>query len=347
MARRPGTDPAARRQHHPVVSVLPLVVALLASLTVSAEEKRPDEHVVLADCHAGNNVFSSQVAYFHGPPNDKPQDVAPVVTPANQTRLWPANTTTAFFSTTGTSFTAQLGQPVDLGGFAGTGSNGYTNFTCWRRYQANLYKYDGAVCAMSYDCTHEPMPNGTKLDPDPGASTGPKSPDGSRAPLAPGANSNNNAGSEEELSLGAMIGVIVGGVVCLAMMVGLIAFVIIQRRRWRRQRDELDRETEAILLGTPKLAQTAMGGDGTEKKDFDNNSSSSPPPRHEVDGHWRGAEVHGTGVVRELDGAYVVPELDARGEQTPVTATDPAKLEGTEGPVVVGNESPIVAKVNN
>ncbi|KLU90195.1 hypothetical protein MAPG_09159 [Magnaporthiopsis poae ATCC 64411] len=339
MARRPGTDPAAARRqqyHHPVVRVLLLVVALFASLAVSAE-KRPGEHVVLADCHAGNNVYSSQIAYFNGPPNDKPQDVAPVVTPANQTRLWPANTTTGFFSTTGTSFTAQLGPPVDLGGFAGTGFNDYANFTCWRRYQANLYKYDGAICAMSYDCTHEPMPNGTKADPDPKGPQAPKSPDGTSAPSAPGSNRNSDGGPPEELSLGAMIGVIVGGVVGLAMLAGLIAFVIIQRRRWRRQREELDREMEAILLGTPKLAQTTMGGEGTEKKGFDNSSSPPPPPsaspgpRHEVDGHWRGAEVHGAGVVTELDGVYIVPELDARGKQTPVTAA-----EGTDGPAVVG-----------
>lgn len=334
MPRRLGADPAARREkHRPVVAVL-LVIALFAAL-VSAEE-RPNEHVVLADCRAGDTtVFSSQVAYFTGLPNDKPQDVAPVVTPANQTRLWPANTTTAFFATTGTSFTAKLGPPVDLGAFAGTGFNDYANFTCWRRYQANLYKYDGAICAMSYDCTHEPMPDGTKPGPDPKSSTAPKSPDGSAAPSVPGANGNNNGGSSEELSLGAMIGAIVGGVVGLAMVAGLIAFVVIQGRRWRRQKDALDREAGAILLGPPKAAQPAMGGEGMDKKDFYNPSSPSPPPppppsmsprpQYEVDGQWRGAEVHGTGVVRELDGAYIVPELDARGNPTPVTATDPAK----------------------
>ncbi|KAL8383222.1 hypothetical protein RB595_006799 [Gaeumannomyces hyphopodioides] len=334
MPRPPGIDPAARREkHHPVVVVL-LVIALFVAL-VSTEE-RPNEHVVLADCRAGDTtVFSSQVAYFSGSPNDKPQDVAPVVTPANQTRLWPANTTTAFFSTTGTSFTAKLGPPVDLDGFAGTGFNGYTNFTCWRRYQANLYKYDGAICAMSYDCTHEPMPGGTKSDPDPKSSPAPKSPDGSAAPSGPGTKGNNNSGSSEELSLGAMIGAIVGGVVGLVMVAGLIAFVVIQRRRWRRQRDALDRETETILLGTRKATHAAMGGEAMDKKDFYGSSSSPPPPpsvsprpHYEVDGQWRGAEVHGIGVVRELDGVYIVPELDARGNPTLVTATDPAKQGG-------------------
>ncbi|KAL8298902.1 hypothetical protein RB597_007498 [Gaeumannomyces tritici] len=332
MPRRPDTDQAARREkHHPVV-VLLIVLALFAALV--ATEQRPNEHVVLADCRAGGTtVFSSQVAYFSGIPNDKPQDVAPVVTPANQTRLWPSNTTTAFFSTTGTSFTAKLGPPVGLGAFAGTGFNDYTNYTCWRRYQANLYKYDGAICAMSYDCTHEPMPNSTKPGPDPKSSTAPKSPDGSAGPSAPGANGNNKGGPSEELSLGAMIGAIVGGVVGLAMVAGLIAFVVIQRRRWRRQKDALDRETETILLAAPKMTPTAVGGEAMGKKDFYKLSSPPPPPstsprpHYEVDGQWRGAEVHGAGVVRELDGVYVVPELDARGSPTPVTTTDPAKQD--------------------
>ena len=136
--------------------VLPLLLSF--SSASSLFPRANEEHVVLADCRDGDGVFSSQMAYFPGAPGKKPQDVSVVSTPAGQTALWVGQTTKSLFSTSGVTFTAQLGPKGDEGSFAGTGDNGYGNFTCWQRFNLNLYEYGGNTCSQVYDCDHEPVP---------------------------------------------------------------------------------------------------------------------------------------------------------------------------------------------
>ncbi len=142
---------------------LPITLALVGSFAITSSSttlvRRTDgEHVVLADCRNGNNVLSSQMAYFPGAPSSSPQDVAIVNTPSGQTALWPGSTTAALFTTTGVTFTAVLGPQVANGSYAGSGNNTYTGFTCWQRYVLNLYKYGNTTCSQVYDCDHEVAP---------------------------------------------------------------------------------------------------------------------------------------------------------------------------------------------
>ncbi len=117
------------------------------------------EHVILADCKDNQSgSLSSQMAYFPSTPNGTPQDVAVVQTPQGQTALWASTTTKGLFTDTDTTFVAILGPKVDDGQFAGTGSNGYGNFTCWQQYSPNLYTYSGTTCSQVYDCNHSPPP---------------------------------------------------------------------------------------------------------------------------------------------------------------------------------------------
>jgi len=155
------------RLRRPLVRAIALLACLGSATAASALFARADtEHVVLADCRDGDGVFSSQMAYFPGPPGRKPQDVSVVATPAGQTALWVGRTTSSLFSTSGVTFTARLGPKVDEGAFAGTGDNGFASpFSCWQRFVLNLYEYGGVTCAQVYDCDHEPPPGRTSFLP--------------------------------------------------------------------------------------------------------------------------------------------------------------------------------------
>ncbi|KAK5661801.1 hypothetical protein OQA88_9903 [Cercophora sp. LCS_1] len=131
------------------------------SVPASAGVLRPridGEHVVLADCRDAAGVVSSQIAYFRGSPGPSPQDVAVVVTSPGQAALWVNTNTSALFTDTGVTFTSTLGPKVADGEYAGTGHNGYGGFSCWQKYQKNLYTYDGTTCHQVYACNHDPAP---------------------------------------------------------------------------------------------------------------------------------------------------------------------------------------------
>jgi hypothetical protein len=120
-----------------------------------------NEHVVLADCRDNGGVVSSQMAYFVGDPGPVPNDVAVVVTPAGQAALWVNANTSGLFTDTGVTFRANLGPRVEEGQFAGTGDNGYGNFSCYQQFVAQLYKYGGSggtTCNQVYLCDHSKPP---------------------------------------------------------------------------------------------------------------------------------------------------------------------------------------------
>ncbi|KAL1843469.1 hypothetical protein VTJ49DRAFT_1579 [Mycothermus thermophilus] len=117
-----------------------------------------NEHVVLADCRDSNGVVSSQIAYFPDEPGPFPEDVAVVVTQPGQAALWINANTSGLFTDTGVTFTASLGPAVEEGQFAGTGENGYGNFSCYRNYVPRLYTYDNTECSQVYLCDHSDPP---------------------------------------------------------------------------------------------------------------------------------------------------------------------------------------------
>jgi hypothetical protein len=118
------------------------------------------EHVVLADCRDRSGIISSQIAYFAGEPGPNPEDVAVVVTEAGQAALWVNGNTSALFTNTGVTFTATLGPAVAEGQFAGTGENGYGNFSCYQSYVNALYVYSATTCSQVYLCDHSDPPPG-------------------------------------------------------------------------------------------------------------------------------------------------------------------------------------------
>jgi hypothetical protein len=159
----------ARRTN--IAPSLALVACWLTLLPVSCAAPSPTktikvlkprnsaEHVVLADCRAGNGTNSSQMAYYTGTPNGTPVGaVAYVDAPPGESRQWDNQTTSGLFMDTHVTFTAHLGPQVADGDYAGTGNNGYVQFTCWEKYQWNLYIRDDVTCSQVYDCNHTPAP---------------------------------------------------------------------------------------------------------------------------------------------------------------------------------------------
>lgn len=116
------------------------------------------EHVVLADCRDQSGVVSSQIAYFEQDPGPQPKDVAVVVTTPGQAALWVNTNTSGLFTDTGVVFRATLGPRVEEGQFAGTGENGYGNFSCYQNYVKDLYIYEKTTCSQVYLCDHSDPP---------------------------------------------------------------------------------------------------------------------------------------------------------------------------------------------
>lgn len=175
-----GNPPPTRRRRAAGIAGLRLRLpnlALIASLFLSPSHISPagaapavgysshplqarneGEHVVLADCRDQSGVVSSQIAYFEKDPGPQPQDVAVVVTPAGQAALWVNANTSGLFTDTGVVFRATLGPRVDEGQFAGTGENGYGNFSCYQNYVKDLYIYAKTTCSQVYLCDHSKPP---------------------------------------------------------------------------------------------------------------------------------------------------------------------------------------------
>jgi hypothetical protein len=136
-------------------------VALPVPATAPRLDRRNDgEHVVLADCRNRAGVISSQIAYFAGEPGPNPEDVAVVVTEPGQAALWVNGNTSALFTNTAVTFTSTLGPAVAEGQFAGTGENGYGNFSCYQTYVNALYVYSATTCSQVYLCDHSDPPGG-------------------------------------------------------------------------------------------------------------------------------------------------------------------------------------------
>ncbi|RPA86365.1 hypothetical protein BJ508DRAFT_302256 [Ascobolus immersus RN42] len=128
--------------------------------TAANIQRRADaEHVTLMNCvdETNTNVKSSQMAYFAGAPNSSPDAVANVGSEPGKTRTWEGGLTIAAFPDS-VSFYAQIDRVVGAGEFAGLGKNDYVGFSCWSAYKKNLYRWDGKVCTMVYDCDHRPAP---------------------------------------------------------------------------------------------------------------------------------------------------------------------------------------------
>ncbi|TLS31413.1 hypothetical protein PpBr36_02494 [Pyricularia pennisetigena] len=264
---------------------------LLALGATARAQDRTREHVALCDCRNGADVVSSQMAYYLGEPDSTPVDVATVPnTPNGQARVWPSATTSAFFTLTNVTFTAKLGPQVEVGAFAGTGTNGWpAPFNCWFRPTQKLYVYDGWECAMVYDCSHDAA-NSTTPSTTTGATTG--------RPTRSATQTDSSG-----ISTPALIGVAVGSGVVAIIVIGAVGFVCVHRRRAREARRQLE---EQRLQSPPK---SPYGGVFDAEGRW--HQTVKPGPPQEMDGQYRGLEVHAgpTGGYREIDSRAVKAEV--------------------------------------
>ncbi|RYP69809.1 hypothetical protein DL771_005918 [Monosporascus sp. 5C6A] len=257
--------------------------------TARLVSRADNEHVVLADCRGLNNAFSSQMAYYPGNPRGAPQDVAVVPTPDGQYSLWVDTTTSGLFTTTGVTFTAVLGPRVAEGAYAGTGDNGYGNFSCWARYAKDLYEWDNTSCSMVYDCDHRAAPAPT-------TSTAVTT---SAAPAASTSTSQTEVSTSRGLPIGAIVGVSIGSGIG-AILVAVAIFLFLGHLRNQRSKDAGE-ETGAAR---GSLATTGSGSGGWQ----------NPQVMHEMDSQWRGSEMPSESKMGELDGNPRA-ELHAPDEQ--------------------------------
>ncbi|KAK4652999.1 hypothetical protein QC762_504170 [Podospora pseudocomata] len=319
------------------------------SITHPTIKKRiPGEHVVLADCRDRKNVVSSQMAYYVGDPGPIPGDVAIVETPPGQTALWINTETSALFYNSNVTFTAWLGPKVGDGQFAGTGDNGYGNFTCWQRFKFDLYRYNNdTICSGVYACNHDAMP---AVLPTPGAGSSP----GAGAGAAP------EAAPSGGLPQGAMIGIIVA-------VVGSVLFGIAMGVFWWYWRRTRQRQQQ----------QQQQQGDESPEPKTENNEASLPPPTYasavlpqspaaapkfelapgtlyEMDGQWYRVEMATDTSRYEMDAQSVKKgdgvasgEVENEEGESPTSSAEGSNLSAmTRGDTVSSVNSPVLTPVN-
>ncbi|KAK0665317.1 hypothetical protein QBC41DRAFT_15707 [Cercophora samala] len=318
------------------------------SLKRLIEKRIPGEHVVLADCRDRNNIVSSQMAYYTGDPGPHPIDVTVVETIPGQTALWVNTNTSALFPSSNVTFKAVLGPKVADGQFAGTGDNGYGNFTCWQKHKFNLYEYNNdTLCSQVYACNHDDMP---AVLPTPGASS-------------PGATP-EAAASSSGLSQGAMIAIIVAviGSALFGIAMGVFWWY------WRRTKQRQQQENQSPEGGEPKAESEPSPPPPTYASAVLPTSPSAAPKfelapgtLYEMDGQWYRVEMATDTSRYEMDAQSIKKsagvtseEVVEEGEESPTTSaaagSPSSTLTSTEGAGTVSSDSrvkpPILTPVN-
>ncbi|KAK1829339.1 hypothetical protein QBC39DRAFT_134645 [Podospora conica] len=243
------------------------------------------ETVVLADCLDSANIISSQMAYFPGAPSSRPQDVAIVATTPKEAALWVNSKTAARFTATNTVFVANIGPKVAQGKYAGSGNNGYGDFSCWEQYTPKLYKYGDTVCSQVYFCDHRDPPGRILLPSVEGdadlvqAVTAILTPTSSVAAAPSGADDVQAGVSDSSggLSEAALIAIIVS-IVGVAAIAVATAVVLWFRRRLRRQ--ELG-EADGSSTRTNRSCCGLFGGKKEQGRDPFQDSSAELPVGHD------------------------------------------------------------------
>ncbi|KAK4203199.1 hypothetical protein QBC40DRAFT_275200 [Triangularia verruculosa] len=280
------------------------------SLKHVIEKRIPGEHVVLADCRDRKNVVSSQMAYYVGDPGPIPGDVAVVETPPGQTALWVNTETSALFYNSNVTFKAVLGPKTGEGLFAGTGDNGYGNFTCWQRYKNNLYNYNNdTLCSQVYACNHDAVPA-----------------------VLPSATPNEGPSG---LSQGAMIAIIVAvvGSVLFGIAMGVFWWY------WRRTRQR-QQATHAAEDGEPKATESEPSPPPPTYASAVQPRAPSIAPRfelapgtlYEMDGQWYRVEMAADNSRYEMDAQSIKKSAavasEEVGDESPTTSAGTSSLSG-------------------
>ncbi|KAI0159951.1 hypothetical protein GGR52DRAFT_170767 [Hypoxylon sp. FL1284] len=250
--------------------VVACVPATMASSYLSIRAN--NENVVLADCTGTQNGsdLSSEVSYYTGVPDDTPDDISVVTTGSHQS--WANRTTSAFFSDTGVTFTAVLRESGDAGDYAGTGDNGYGNFTCWQMASTYLYAHDNRNCFIAYDCNHQGAP---VTLPSPSASP----------PSIPSASSSTTASSVPETHSGLSTGAIVG--LSIGVAAGVLILIAAAELQAKRPEDKGPK--------LPDPSNVIWQGPGVRELE-------APQVYHELPSDTHPVEAHGEAIRGELDG---------------------------------------------
>ncbi|KAI0139538.1 hypothetical protein F4776DRAFT_594012 [Hypoxylon sp. NC0597] len=251
-----------------------------------------NENVVLADCTGGQDSsdLSSEVSYYSGTPDSTPDDVATVTT--GQHRDWANTTTEAFFSDTGVKFKAVLIEHGDAGDYAGTGTNGYGNFTCWQMEPTLLYTRENRNCFIMYDCNHL---NAPVTLPSATPSTTPSSI----------ASASSTSSSSSHLSVGAIVGLSIGIAVGAIVLAGIAGFFL-----WRHWRSTKQNPAVAVVQESspekglpdvpkgPSPVNAIWQGPGAREVVT---PIQTPQVYHELHSDERPTEIYGDAIRGELD----------------------------------------------
>ncbi|OTA63236.1 hypothetical protein K449DRAFT_443753 [Hypoxylon sp. EC38] len=134
-----------------------IILLQLADAVILGRESLdyPYEYVMLADCGQGNEVQSSQAAYYQTYTDDVPRDVARIVVVTDQSRTLGNTELWAYFTDTGINFTASLLPEGENGEYSGTAYNGYVHFACFQKPLAYIYSNGSAECYQRYNCSHD------------------------------------------------------------------------------------------------------------------------------------------------------------------------------------------------
>ncbi|KAI2641389.1 hypothetical protein GGS26DRAFT_535454 [Hypomontagnella submonticulosa] len=311
-----------------------LAVACASSHSMAASIGRPvwaranRENVILSDCTGTQdaNDVSSEVSYYSGTPDSTPDDVSTVTT--GKHRDWAGTTTPAYFADTGVTFTSVLGGRGQAGDYAGTGSNGYGNFTCWQTDPTYLYTRENRNCYVMYDCNHlgaaVTLPSATPSATPAATSTS------APAPLT-------QASSQGGLSVGAIVGLSIGvalGAIILAGIAGLLFW----RRHWANQQRKAaaaaalqEEGPEVPPLGTtksPAPVSTIWQGPGMRELES--------PAVYELPNEGRPVEMYVDAVAGELDATPSRTELhshDLPPRYEYSNTTSPGAYGNQKGPV--------------
>ncbi|XXG99981.1 hypothetical protein Hte_006322 [Hypoxylon texense] len=288
------------------------------------------ENVVLADCTGTENVgdLASEVAYFTGSPDNSPDDISVVTTGSHQS--WANRTTSALFTDTGVTFTAVLREHGDAGDYAGTGNNGYGNFTCWQMASTYLYTHNSRNCFVVYDCNHlgapAPLPSASAS-----SSTTPT------ATTSSSATASSTPAASSGLSVGAIVGLSVGVAIGVLILAGIAGLLVWRHRRSNKQAKAAaalkEKGPESGPLEMPKPSNPIWQGPGARELE-------TPQVYHELPNDYRPVEAHSEAIRGELDGTPTRVELHSydlppryENENENETGVSPGAYGNFKGPI--------------
>ncbi|KAI1138484.1 hypothetical protein F5Y05DRAFT_41174 [Hypoxylon sp. FL0543] len=261
-----------------------------------------NENVVLADCTGGQDSkdLASEVSYFTGTPDGTPDDIATVTT--GQHHDWANTTTEAYFSDTSVKFKSVLIEHGNAGDYAGIGTNGYANFTCWQMEPTFLYIHENRSCFIKYDCNHlngpVSLPSAT-----PSASTTP-------------ASATSTPASGSQLSVGAIVGLSIGVAIGAILLAGIAGFFL-----WRHWRSTKQNPPVSVVQETspekglpnvpkgPSPVNPIWQGPGAREVVT---PIQTPQVYHELHSDERPAEIYGDALRGELDATPTRAELHSQ-----------------------------------